>query len=241
MIFAAGLGTRLKPLTDTRPKALVEVGGVTLLERTIATLREAGATRIVVNVHHFAAMVREFISSRDFGVAVSVSDESGHLLDTGGGIKKALPMFAPSEPILIHNVDILSNANLPRLYREGRDHDATLLVSHRETSRYLLFDDDMRLVGWTNVRTGEVRAPHESLDVDKCRRLAFSGIHVLSPALGGYMERFPDEFGIIDFYLSVCAEADIHGLEATGLRLTDVGKLDVLRQLNARWASGGLA
>lgn len=231
MIFAAGLGTRLKPLTDTMPKALVPVGGQPLLRHVIALLKEAQAERIVVNVHHFAGKIKEYLSANDnFGMDIRISDESDALLDTGGGLKKAQSLFFSDRPILIHNVDILSNVNLRAFYDLHVNYDATLLVSERKTKRYLLFDDDMRLVGWTNVETGEVRSPFSDLDVSRCRRYAFSGIHLFSPRLFPLMEAFPDKFGIIDFYLNACAHADIRGYLKSDLKLMDVGKLDTLAQ-----------
>lgn len=231
MIFAAGLGTRLKPITDTMPKALVRVGGVPLIENVIGRLRSSGTDRIVVNVHHFASQVTDFLRSNDnFGIDIRISDESAMLLDTGGGIKKAAPLFCGDRPILIHNVDILCNVDLAWLYSMHADNDATLLVSERKTKRYLLFDDDMRLVGWTNIETGEVKTPYPYIDVKSCRMFAFSGIHVFSPRLFPLMDNFPDKFGIMDFYLKVCAESNVRGVVKPDLRLLDVGKLDTLSE-----------
>ena len=231
MIFAAGLGTRLKPLTDTMPKALVPVGGEPLLRHVIELLKAARAGRIVVNVHHFADQVKNYLSENDnFGMNIRISDESDALLDTGGGLRKAQSLFLSDRPILIHNVDILSNVDLRTFYDLHVNHDATLLVSERKTKRYLLFDDDMRLVGWTNTETGEVRGPFPHIDVSQCRRYAFSGIHLFSPRLFPLMDDFPDKFGIIDFYLNVCAHADIRGYLKSDLKLMDVGKLDTLAQ-----------
>lgn len=229
MIFAAGLGTRLKPLTDTMPKALVRVDGIPLIEHVAEKMKCAGVERIVVNVHHFAGQVISFLHDNgNFGMDIRISDESDMLLDTGGGIKKALPMFIPDEPVLIHNVDILSNVDLRWLYEKHDGADATLLVSRRATKRYLLFDDDMRLVGWTNVETGEVKSPYPGLDVRACQMFAFSGIHVFSPRLFPLMDGFPEKFGIIDFYLRVCDAAVIRGCVKEDLKLLDVGKLDTL-------------
>ena len=241
MIFAAGMGTRLKPLTDTMPKALVTVGGQPLIRRVIARLKEAGATRIVVNVHHFANQIVSYLHDNDnFGTDIRISDETAQLLETGGGIKKAAPLFKADEPILIHNVDILSNVDLSKLYtlasveEEGKAKaDAVVLVSNRVTKRYLLFDDDMNLVGWTNVETGEVKSPYPQLDVAKCQRFAFAGIHVVSPRLFKLMDTFPDKFGIIDFYLSICATHHVRGYVKTDLKLMDIGKLDTLHQAEA--------
>ena len=254
MIFAAGLGTRLKPLTDTMPKALVRVGGEPLIKRVIMNLAAAGVDRIVVNVHHFAEQIIDYLKDNDnFGLDIRISDETDGLLETGGGIKKAASLFDPAAPILIHNVDILSNVNLSEFYQiasrseegkvkseEGRVKseesncsdavDAVLLVSWRKTKRYLLFNDDMKLVGWTNIETGEVRSPYPDLDPKKCRMYAFAGIHALSPRLLKMMDEFPDRFGIIDFYLKACATHNIKGYVKDDLKLMDIGKLDTLAQ-----------
>lgn len=268
MIFAAGLGTRLKPLTDTMPKALVRVGGEPLIKRVILNLAAAGVERIVVNVHHFAEQIIDYLKDNDnFGLDIRISDETDGLLETGGGIKKAAPLFDPTDPILIHNVDILSNVDLREFYQiasqsekgkvkseesecesekgkveneEGRGKneesnccdavDAVLLVSWRKTKRYLLFNDDMKLVGWTNIETGEVRSPYPELNPKECRMYAFAGIHALSPRLLEMMDEFPDRFGIIDFYLKACATHNIKGYVKDDLKLMDIGKLDTLAQ-----------
>ncbi len=229
MLFAAGLGTRLKPLTDHMPKALVPVGGRPLLELTIETLKTAGVDDIVVNVHHFAQQIIDYVSEHDFGVRIRISDESDGLLDTGGGLKKALKMFHMDEPVLVHNVDILSNAPLQLFYRENDDYDVTLMVSERKTQRYLLFDDNMRLVGWTNIATGEIRSPY-NLEVEKLRMYAFSGIHLIHPRIGAVMEEWPEKFPIMDFYLKNCDRIHIHGVVEPNLRLLDVGKIDTLEE-----------
>lgn len=234
MIFAAGLGTRLKPLTDTMPKALVKVGGKTLLEHTVDTLVKAGTNRIVVNVHHLAQQIKDFLhDNRNFGKDIRISDESDLLLDTGGGLKKAQSLFRADEPILIHNVDILSNVSLKDFYQNNIDTDAALLVSERKTKRYLLFNDEMRLVGWTNIETGEVRSPYPDLNISNCHKLAFAGIHMFSPRMFPLMDSFPDKFGIMYFYLSVCHEVRIKGIEHKNLKLMDVGKADTLSQAEA--------
>ena len=243
MVFAAGLGTRLKPLTDTMPKALVPVGEKPLLWHVLTKLREAGFERVVVNVHHFAQQIVDYLKQHDFGMDVRISDESTQLLETGGGIKKARVLFDPTSPVLIHNVDILSNADLARLY-EMATGDALLLVSPRNTKRYLLFDEDSRLQGWTNIETGELRGPVKSLipnpgeptpnaqtpSLDHYRKSAFSGIHVFSPSLFPLMDAWPERFGIIDFYLATCADHRIMGYEKGDLRLMDVGKIETLDQ-----------
>lgn len=231
MVFAAGLGTRLKPLTDTMPKALVPVGGEPLLQRVLQKLKDEGAGRVVVNVHHFGSQIVSYLDAHQhFGMDIKISDETDALLDTGGGLRKAAALFDPEKPVLIHNVDILSNVCLRDFYEASKDNDATLLVSSRETSRYLLFDQQMRLVGWTNLQTGEVRSPYPDLDVSQCRRYAFSGIHVFSPRLFERMEEWPPKFSIIDFYLKICAQAKVQGYVKDDLKLMDVGKIDTLDQ-----------
>lgn len=238
MIFAAGLGTRLKPLTDTMPKALVRVGGQPLLWHVIQKLKAAGYERIVVNVHHFAQQIVDYLKENDnFGLDIRISDETSGLLETGGGIKKALPLFDQDSPVLIHNVDILSNVNLRRIFEftasaaaTDASVDALLLVSDRKTKRYLLFDDELILDGWTNIETGEVRSPYKGLDPLNCKRLAFSGIHMISPRVYPLFDEMPDRFGIIDFYLKFCHQCAFLGYEQKGLRLLDVGKLDTLEQ-----------
>jgi len=235
MIFAAGLGTRLKPLTDAMPKALVPVAGKPLLDRVIERVMEAGASEIVVNVHHFAEYVKKHIASCDWSVPVRISDESSALLDTGGGLRHAASFFTNDEsPILIHNVDILSNADLKIFYENIQCDDAALLVSGRETQRYLLFDESDRLCGWTNVATGEVRTPYEHLELDQMKRLAFSGIHVISMRLLKEMNKWPEAFPIMDFYLSACAKTCIRGYEQPGFKMLDVGKLSALEKAS-KW------
>jgi len=230
MIFAAGLGTRLKPLTDRIPKALVRVGGEPLLKRVIFQLKDAGFTRIVVNVHHFSNQIIDYLRDNDnFGLDIRISDETDKLLETGGGIKKAWPLFDQTEPILIHNVDILSNVDLKKFY-QPLPLAARLLVSERKTKRYLLFDDTMRLVGWTNIETGEVKSPYKDLDPKKYKMYAFSGIHMVAPSLFPLMDDEPDKFPIMDFYLKHCDKVRIEGYVKNDLKLMDVGKQETLRE-----------
>lgn len=234
MIFAAGLGTRLKPLTDTMPKALVPVCGKPLLYHVIGKLREAGYREIIVNVHHFPEQIRNYLAGQDFGVKINISDESDRLLETGGGIAHARDLILPCEgPFLVHNVDIISDLDLGWVQRETRpDALATLVVSPRETRRNLLFDQDMRLVGWTDRQTGEVRSPYPGLNPARCRRYAFAGIHNLSPRIFPHFREwgFNGRFPIMDFYLKTCAAEPVYGLAAEGLTLVDVGKFDQLEQ-----------
>lgn len=233
MIFAAGLGTRLKPLTDTMPKALVPVGGKPLLWHVLQKLKAAGFERIVINVHHFAQQIIDYLKANDnFGIDIRISDETEMLLETGGGIKKALPLFDQDSPILIHNVDILSNIDLNSVYEEAvsTNVDALLLVSWRKTKRYLLFDDEMILDGWTNIETGEVRSPYPALDPTDMKQLAFSGIHILSPHIFPLFNDMPDRFGIIDFYLKYCHQCAFMGKNLKDLKLMDVGKIDTISE-----------
>ena len=233
MIFAAGLGTRLKPLTDRIPKALVRVGGEPLLKRVIFQLKDAGFTRIVVNVHHFSNQIIDYLRDNDnFGMDIRISDESDKLLETGGGIKKAWPLFDQKEPVLIHNVDILSNVDLKKFYQMEAETPlaARLLVSARKTKRYLLFDDTMRLVGWTNIETGEVKSPYKDLDPKQYKMCAFSGIHMVAPSLFPLMEEEPDKFPIMDFYLRHCDKVRIEGYVKNDLKLMDVGKQETLKE-----------
>ena len=248
MIFAAGLGTRLKPITDTLPKALVPIAGKPLLEHVARKLKASGIDEAVVNVHHFADLIEDWIAvdaenENGTGLSMQVSDEREQLLETGGGILKARPYLQDCGNFLIHNVDILSNLDIEWFASQVKNGSlATLLVGHRDTARYLLFDPQtMRLVGWTNLKTGEVKSPYADLQPDKCLKLAFSGIHIISDKVFGVMEDYVKEkglhdgsysprFPIIDFYLSVCAKYPIYGVPASDLRLIDVGKLDSLQQ-----------
>lgn len=226
LILAAGLGERLRPLTDDRPKALVEVAGMTMLERTIRTLSCAGFSDFVVNVHYYGQQIIDYLEDHaNFGYDISISDERDLLRDTGGALRHAAPLLEGCGKFLIHNVDIVSNLDYP--WFTGRsiasDAAATLLVSSRKTSRYLLFDDDGLLVGWTNVSTGEVKSPYGRLDVEGCRKMAFSGIHCFSERLLAETASWPEKFSVIDFYLSKCREFRIEAVEYPGLELCDLG------------------
>lgn len=215
MIFAAGLGTRLRPLTDSRPKALIEVGGVTMLQRVICRLRDAGVTSIVVNVHHFPDMVFSFLHSHDFGVEVIVSDERSCLLDTGGGVLRARRWLDSGEPVIVHNADILTDFPISAM-AETHQHSgalATLLVDQRKSSRALLFDKSMTMKGWMRTDCSEI-LPH-GLDITALSPLAFGGVHIISPSVFPLLEnysRFHGEvFSIIPFYLSICGVASLIG------------------------------
>ena len=233
LIFAAGLGTRLRPLTDTMPKALVPVAGVPMLARVLCKLRDAGLDSFVVNVHHFAGQIENYLADNDFGVPVAISREEREPLETGGGIKHAAPLLAsPEGRFLVHNVDILSDLDVRWfLAQDDPESLATLLLIDAPADRYLLFDDDMRLVGWTNVRTGEVKSPFlPDFDPAKYRRYSFCGIHVVSEAVFEKMAAWPEKFSIIDFYLQQAAENKIRGVLAQDLHLIDIGSPEKLAQ-----------
>ena len=241
MIFAAGLGTRLRPLTDTMPKALVPVGGVPMLQRVLCKLRDAGIGEFVVNVHHFADQIERFLAEHDFGVTVHISRESAEPLETGGGIRHAAPYLA-GDRFLVHNVDILSDLDV-RWFLQQDDPSAlaTLLLIDAEADRYLLFDDDMCLVGWTNVRTGEVKSPFlPDFDPSRYRRYSFCGIHIVSDAVFDKMAAWPDKFSIIDFYLSECAAGTIRGVLAPDLHLIDIGSPAKLEEAGREVLAGRL-
>lgn len=234
MIFAAGLGTRLKPMTDTMPKALVHVAGKPLLYHVAHKIIDAGIDEIVINTHHFAGMIADYVHGQNgFGVSVSISHEPDQPLETGGGIMHARELLQGCGNFLVHNVDIISDLDIRWFISQARpDALSTLLVSNRESSRYLLFDDGMRLVGWTNVKTGEVKSPFPGIDPDSCRKLAFAGIHCMSDTIFAEMEALgmPERFSIIDFYLAAAATRPIYGVVPQELHLLDVGKVGALAE-----------
>lgn len=227
MILAAGLGTRLKPITNDIPKALVEVNGKSLLEIAIRNLIENDFLKIIINVHHFADKIKEFLNNNKFEADIIISDESDLLLDTGGGIKHAQKYFDDS-PILIHNVDIISNLNLKEFYQYhiANYSIASLAVSSRESNRYLLFNDKNILCGWQDVKKGEKII---SRDEPILQELAFNGIHIINPEI---VKLFPDEsiFSIIKAYLKIAENKDIRGYIRNNIKWIDVGKLDSLRK-----------
>lgn len=233
MIFAAGLGTRLKPLTDIMPKAMVPIAGKPLLQHVIEKLKSAGFDEIIINIHHFGKQIIDFIESKNyFDIRIEFSDESNKLLETGGGIKKASWFFDDSKPFLIHNVDILSNIDLYELYSYHLKYNpmATLVCSERQTTRYLLFDENKKLKGWINEKNGEIKSPIPNLQPQCYRKLAFSGIHIINPSIIKYMKDFPDQFSIIDFYLSLCKKENLIYFTPNNLNMIDVGKLNSLEK-----------
>jgi NDP-sugar pyrophosphorylase family protein len=228
MLFAAGLGTRLRPLTNDRPKALVELGDKPLLERAIQQLKKAGITELVINVHHFADQIVAFLADKEnFGLTIHVSDERAQLLETGGGLLKAKPWLEPG-PFLVMNTDVVTNLDLRQLMQAHLKSRAiaTLAIRQRNTSRYLLFDESRQLVGWENTKTGEQRM---SRPISEYQPYGFSGIHVISPELFDYMPEVLAKFSIIDTYLAAAKTAFVQGFPHDDDVWYDVGKPEQLR------------
>lgn len=232
LILAAGLGTRLRPFTLHHPKALAEVEGEPMLHRVIMRLIDEGAGNIVVNTHHFSSQIIEFLESKSYGIPIKVSDESAMLLDTGGGLRKAMPLFGNGNPVLVHNVDILSNAPLKGIYEYHAQHncDITLTVSERESSRKLLFDREGRLRGWTDIAKGKIR-PDNLQITPELTPYAFSGIYVVSAKIEKYLDEFGKNranFPIMDFLLSMTEELNIRQYYVKNLKMLDIGKPEAL-------------
>ena len=242
MILAAGLGTRLASLTSNKPKALVELWGKPLLYHVTKKLVENGFDDITINVHHFSDLIMEYVETDQYrsltnsvNAKIKISDETDFLLDTGGALLHAAPLLfgENDEAILVHNVDIISNANLFELYDKGKNSDASLLVSQRDTQRLLLFNNEQRLVGWTNIATQEVKTPFPNLKIDDFAKRAFAGIHVVTKRAVDTMENMgQSKFGIMDFYIKNADKLIIKGIEQDNLSITDVGKIEMLNRLN---------
>lgn len=206
-----------------------------MLERVILRLKEAGFHDITVNIHHFGNQIIDFLHANgNFGIDIHISDERDALLDTGGGIRKARPFLEGNEPFLVHNADILTDIDLAAFYRHHTESkaEATLLVGERKTSRYLLLDGQLRLHGWTNKATGEVKPEGFVYQAEEYRELAFGGIHVISPTLFRRMEdeQWAGKFSIIPFYLAICHEARILGYLPKGFQWFDIGKPETLAE-----------
>jgi NDP-sugar pyrophosphorylase family protein len=228
MIFAAGLGTRLRPHTNDKPKAMVPINGMPLLEIAIRRLKKFGFRQIIVNVHHFAHLIEDFIDTNNaFGIDITISDERELLLETGGGLKKAAAFFG-NEPFLVCNTDILNDLDLKAFYdfHQQSNAIATLAVRNRSTSRYLIFNHEKHLVGWRNIKTGEEKW---SRTADKHEDWAFSGIHVIDPKIFAFM---PDKavFSIIDVYLKAAQTEIIQAFPHNNSIWLDVGKPHALEE-----------
>lgn len=230
MIFAAGLGTRLKPLTDTMPKALVPLAGKPLLQWQVEKLREAGITDIIVNVHHFPDQIIEAVKANNgWGCNILISDERDQLLDTGGGLRKAITNYQSQitnhDSILACNVDILSNIAIKALVAAYEQTGISqLVVSERQTQRYLCFDEQGRMQGWTNIATGEIKGQDG-------RHLAFSGLQILNEEALRSLQQMPEsKFSLIDFYLRVMNKITLQAFIPKDYRMMDVGKIDQLSE-----------
>lgn len=234
LILAAGLGTRLGELTSDRPKALVEVCGRTMLEHQLRHLSAAGFDRFVINIHHFAPKVKAFLEEhQNFGLDIRLSDETDLLLDTGGGIRKAMRLFGGEQPVLVHNVDIFSSVDLKALYSGHIESgaDSTLLVAQRSTSRYLYFDTSGMLCGWSNEKTGQVRSPYPGFDKSRFTPCAFQGIHVVSRTLLPLLDEVPEpRFSITDFYVDNAARLRLRSVLSDPGNWVDAGKPETLER-----------
>ncbi len=230
MIFAAGLGTRLRPITDNKPKALVEVGGISLLEHAVRHLSSYKIQSLVINVHHFAQQVvqkaREL--EKKYSVDIQVSDETDQLLETGGGLKKAHEYFLGSSAIILYNVDILSNLNLQQLidYYHQQKPLALLSVRSRKTNRYFLFNENMELCGWKNMQNNEIRI--QCSKMQKLKPFAFSGIQIVSPELFNLLQSWQGAFSITEVYIHLCAFYRILGMYDKDSFWIDVGTMEKL-------------
>jgi len=229
MILAAGLGTRLRPLTESTPKALVEVNGRSILEIIILRLKKYGFEDIIVNVHHHYTQVMDFLNSNDnFGINIQISDESDQILDTGGGIKKASWFLDGNEPFLVHNVDVISNIDLKEVYDFHCKHKAlaTLVVKGKDSARSLLLDKSYRLCGWENANTGESKIIGKTTDKD-ITRIGFCGIHIIDPSIFKYMNTRA-KFSIISTYMNEAADQTIYGYPVEDNLWIDIGSFKQL-------------
>ncbi len=239
MIVAAGLGTRLQPLTNTLPKALVPIAGKPMLERIIIKLKNAGYNKIVINIHHFGDMIIDFIAqNNNFGIEICISDERAELLDTGGGIKHAEQFLHGNTPFLVHNVDVISDVDLNQIYEKhcATPAIATLLVSARRTMRYFLFDEENYLRGWQNKSTDEIKLTDNSKQINiqdvtrNYTEYAFNGVYVISPKIFDYLKNEPNKFSITGALLTIAKTENIYGYIQPNLRWLDIGKIEVLKQ-----------
>lgn len=228
LVLAAGLGTRLLPLTNDKPKALVEVAGKPLIAHVLERLWGSGIRFVVVNIHHFANRLQEYLDDYKLpGLEVHLSDEKGHLLDTGGAIMHARHLLDDGSPFLVHNVDIITNINLQKMISVHADggHFATLAVRDRSTSRSLLVDGNDFLCGWRNNETGETRICYEAAYSD----LAFSGVHILSSKVFETMKQ--GRFSIIDYYLESASRGEkIHCHRHDEDYWLDLGRIEQLAE-----------
>ena len=233
MIFAAGQGTRLKPLSDTMPKALVPVGGKPLLEHIILKIIRAGFDDIIINIHYFGEQIIDFLNkNNNFGVKITISDERNCLLDTGGGLRKAACFFDDNQPFLVHNVDVFTNVDLKKLYDNHLKNNSlsTLAVGERQTQRYFLFDENNYLRGWTNISTNEFK-PVGLQNADRYKKLAFAGIQIFSPKVFQLLEQVKEtKFSLTDFYIQNANHKCFKAYITPNFQMLDAGKMDSLKQ-----------
>jgi NDP-sugar pyrophosphorylase family protein len=234
MILAAGLGTRLHPMTNNLPKALVKIGTTTLLEFAIRKLVQYGFDDIIINIHHYPDMIIDFLNkNNNFGASITISDERDLLLDTGGGLKKASYFFNDNEPFIIYNCDIVTDMNLLALYQFHIEQKSivTLAIRERESSRYFLFNNENNLCGWWNKKTGESKPADLNSEVLKPK--AFSGIQIIDPKV---LKLVPDfnVFSLVDFYLMIATNHKIKGYDHTDTMWTDIGKPSELYEMQSK-------
>ncbi len=228
MIFAAGLGTRLTPITDNKPKAMVEIAGKPMLQILIEKLVDSGFSYIVINTHHFANQIIQFVQNNDFGAEIHISDESDILLDTGGGLKNAKKFFEPNDVFLVHNVDIYSDIDLIKIMNAHKNSTniASLAVKHRVSTKYLLFDETLRLCGWRNNTNGAEVISHQRKTYDE---MAFSGIYVFNYEIFNLLEK-QGSFPIIPELLQISKKHRIGGWVLDDNYILDIGKHEAISQ-----------
>jgi len=225
MLFAAGLGTRLKPFTNEHPKALAQVNGKTLLQHNIQYLQSFGINRVVVNVHHFANQIIDFVSeNKGWGSDIIISDETAEVLETGGGLVKAIPLFGNVENIVVMNVDILTNLNFDQMFQQHISTNAlaTLAVTSRTTSRYFIFNNSNKLCGWMNTKTNEIKGV-EKFNAAIHQQMAFSGIHIINKKVFSLIKQ-QGKFSMVDVYLDLMKANDIIAFNHSKDKFIDVGK-----------------
>jgi len=228
MIFAAGLGSRLKPLTDNTPKALIKLNNIPLLEHVISKLIHFGVNEIIINVHYLSHHITDFLKQKDnFGIRIDISDETNQLLDTGGGLKKASWFFNTDEPFILYNADIISDINLSDMmnYHSENDSLATLAVRKRKSSRYFLFNNNFDLCGWKNEITSEEIITRST---EILNSYAFSGIHIINPIILQHLNQ-SGKFSIVKSYLKLCKTMKIKGFDHTTDYWFDIGDMKKLQ------------
>ncbi len=229
MILAAGVGSRLKPFTDHHPKAMAVVNGKTVLQRNVEYMQQADIEKIVVNVHHFAQQIIDTVQQANgWGADILISDESDALLETGGGIKKAVSLFGDAENVLVMNADILTNMDMKALIAAHTSNKAaaTLAVSNRASSRCFLFDENNRLCGWKNTATGETKQP---VQAEVVFEKSFSGIHIIHESIFRHMP-FEGKFSMVDVYLAMCVSHRIMAFDHSGSKFIDIGTMEKLEK-----------